>query len=49
MIPIITGALGTVAKGLVRGLENLEIGGGAETIQTTTYKNSSNTEKSPGD
>ena len=36
MIRIITGALGTVLKSLVRGLERLEIGGPAETIQTTT-------------
>ena len=36
-IPIITGDLGTVTKGLlVRGLEDLEIRGQVETIQTTT-------------
>ena len=32
VIPIITGSLGTVSKGLVKGLEELEIGGRAETI-----------------
>ena len=32
MIPIITGELGTIPKGLERRLENLEIGGRAETI-----------------
>ena len=32
---IITGALGTVPNGLDRWLEELEIGGRAETIQTT--------------
>ena len=35
VIPIITGALGMVPKGLVRGLKDLEIGGRAETIPTT--------------
>ena len=33
VIPIVTGALETVPKGLVRGLEELEIGGRMETIQ----------------
>ena len=31
---MVTGALGTVAKGAVKGLEKLEIGGRIETIQT---------------
>ena len=35
VIPVIIGALGMVLKGVVRGLEELEIGGRAETIQTT--------------
>ena len=34
-IPIIIGALGTVTKGLIKGLEDLEIRGPVETIQTT--------------
>ena len=34
-IPIIIAALGTVAKGLLKGLEDLEIKGQVETIQTT--------------
>ena len=38
MIPILIGALGTVAKGLLRGLEELEIRGRAETIQTTATR-----------
>ena len=38
IIPIVSGALGTIPKGLVRGLEELEIGGRAETIQTTTCR-----------
>ena len=35
VIPIITGALRTIPKGLVRGMEVLEIRGRAETIQNT--------------
>ena len=35
VIPIVIGALGTFTKGLVKGLEDLEIKGRAETIQTT--------------
>ncbi len=35
VIPIVIGALGTVTKGLVQGLEDLEITGRMETIQTT--------------
>ena len=31
-IPIVIGALGTVTRGLVQGLEDLEIRGRAETI-----------------
>ena len=36
IIPIVIGALGTVNKGLVQGLEDLEIRGRVETIKTTT-------------
>ena len=32
-IPIVIGALGTVNKGLINGLEDMEITGQAETIQ----------------
>ena len=35
IIPIVIGAFGTVTKGLVKGLEDLEVGGRVETIQTT--------------
>ena len=35
VIIIMSGALGTVTKGLVHGLEDLEIRGRVETIQTT--------------
>ena len=33
-MPIVIGALGTVTKGLLKGPEDLEIGGRVETIQT---------------
>ena len=35
IVPIVIGALGTITKGLLKGLEDLEIGGRTETIQTT--------------
>ena len=35
IVPIVIGALGTIAKGLLKGLEELEVGGRMETIQTT--------------
>ena len=36
IIPSVIGAFGTVAKGLLKGLEDLEVGGRVETIQTAT-------------
>ncbi len=33
IIPIVIGAFGTVTKGLLKGLEDLEVGGRVETIQ----------------
>ena len=35
IIPIVIGAFGTVTKWLLKSLEDLEVGGGVETIQTT--------------
>ena len=35
IVPIVIGAFGTVTKGLLKGLEDLEVGGREETIQTT--------------
>ena len=35
IVPIVIGTFGTVTKGLLKGLEDLEIGGRVETIQTT--------------
>ena len=36
IIPIVVSAFGTVTKGLLKGLLDLEVGGRMETIQTTT-------------
>ena len=36
IIPIVTGVFGKVTKGLLKGLEDLEIRGRVETIRTTT-------------
>ena len=35
ILPIVIGAFGTVTKGLLKGLEDLEVGGRVETIQST--------------
>ena len=35
IVPIVIGALSTIPKGLLKGLEDLEVGGRVETIQTT--------------
>ena len=35
IIAIVIGAFGTVTKGLLKGLKDLEVGGRVETIQTT--------------
>ena len=34
IVPIVTGALGTITKGILKDLEDLEVGGRVETIQT---------------
>ena len=47
IIPIVIGAFGTVTKGLLKGLEDLGVGGRVETIQI--IENGHNTEKCPGD
>ena len=36
IIPIVIGAFETITKGLLKRLEDLEVGGRVETIQTTT-------------
>ena len=35
IVPIVIGTFGTITKGLLKGLEDLEVGGRVETIQTT--------------
>ena len=35
IVPIVIGAFDTITKGLLKGLEDLEVGGRVETIQTT--------------
>ena len=35
IVPIVIGSLGTITKGLLKGLADLEVGGRVETIQTT--------------
>ena len=35
IVPIVIGAFGTATKGLLKGLEDLEVGGRVETIQMT--------------
>ena len=35
IVPIVIGALGTINKELLKGLEDLEVGGRVEAIQTT--------------
>ena len=53
IVLIVIGALGTVTKGRLKGLEDLEVDGRVVTIQMTALlsitENGQNTEKSPGD
>ena len=37
IIPIVISAFGTVTKGLLKGLEDLEVCGRVESIQTTAF------------
>ena len=37
VIPILVGTFWTILKGLVKGLEDLDIRGQVDTIQTTTF------------
>ena len=48
IIPIVIGALGTVTKGLLKGLEDLEVGG-RDRPNYNIIENGQNTEKSLGD
>ena len=49
IIPIVIGAFGTVTKGLLKGMDDLEVGRRVEIIQTTALFRTANTEESPGD
>ena len=48
IVPIVIGAFATITKGLLKGLEDLQVGGRVETIQMTA-ENGQNLETSPGD
>ena len=37
IVPIVIGAFGTITKGLLKGPDDLEVGRGTETIQTTAF------------
>ena len=37
IVPIVIGALGTITKRLLKGLEVLKVGGRVETIQMTSF------------
>ena len=47
IVPIVIGAFGTVTKGLLKGLEDLEVGG--DHPNNSIIENGQSTEKSPGD
>ena len=49
IVPIVIGAFGTITKGLLKSLEDLEVGGRVETIQMTDSiaENGQNPETSP--
>ena len=49
IIPIVIGAFCTVSKGLLKGLEDLEVGCRVETIQTTALLKMARILMSPGD
>ena len=48
-IPIVIGAFGTVTKVLLKGLEDMVVGGRMETIQTIALLRTARILKSPGD
>ena len=50
IIPIVIGAFGTVTKGLLKGLEDLVVGGRVgDHPNDSIVENGQNTKKSPGD
>ncbi len=38
IVPIVIGVLGTITKGLLKGLEDFEVGGRVKTTQTTALR-----------
>ena len=49
VVPIVIGAFGTVTKELSKGLEDLEVGGRVETIQTTALQHNEKSYEDLGD
>ena len=50
IVPIVIGAFGTVTEGLLKGLEDLEVGGRVEIIQMTALLKTARILRSvPGD
>ena len=49
IVPIVIGAFGTITKGLLKGLEDMDVGGRIDYPNDSITENSHNTEKSPGD
>ena len=48
IVPIVIGALGSITKGLLKGLEDMEVGG-RDYPNDSIAKNGQNPETSPGD
>ena len=50
IVPVMIGTFGTITKGLLKTLEDLEVSGRVETIQNDSIaENGKNPETSPGD
>ena len=49
IVPIVIGALGTITKGLLKGLEDLKLEDGRDYPNDSISKNDQNPERSPGD
>ena len=49
IVPMVMGTFGTITKGLLKGLEEMEVGGRGETPNDSIAENNQNPETSPGD
>ena len=49
IVPVVIGTFGTITKGLLKGLEDLEFGGRLGTIQMTELLRTARILRSPGD